>query len=87
MTENASEYPVPRVEWVRRAAARIRQRDDVMRLTDAADLACALWRRPLLRQMSPEAAVDRALDDDGGSQVLALPGDESAGAWRSDVDA
>jgi hypothetical protein len=70
MTEVAGRYLGARVEWIGRAAARIRQRDDVVRLSDAADLAAALWRRAPLHDLSPEAAVDRALDGEG---VLSLP--------------
>jgi len=73
MGENQHPEFLPRVDWVRRAAARIRQRDDVMLLSDAAGLAAALWRHPNLRETAPEAAVDRVFDGDadaGARQTL-----------------
>jgi hypothetical protein len=82
MGENEHPEFLPRVDWVRRAAARIRQRDDVMLLSDAADLASALWRRPNLRETAPELAVDQVFDGDADASarkaLLGLPAGDDA---------
>jgi hypothetical protein len=51
------------LDWVTRAAVHICERDDLIKAADAAYLASALWRRPELRLMDPEAAVERAFED------------------------
>jgi hypothetical protein len=51
------------IDWVTRAAVHICERDDLMKAADAAYLASALWRRPEMRLMDPEAAVESVFVD------------------------
>jgi hypothetical protein len=46
------------IDWVTRAAVHICERDELMKAADAAYLASALWRRPEMRLMDPEKAVE-----------------------------
>jgi hypothetical protein len=53
-----------------------------MLLSDAADLASALWRRPNLRETAPELAVDQVFDGDADASarkaLLGLPAGDDA---------
>jgi hypothetical protein len=54
---------LPRSDWVRRCAARIREVDVVVTLIDAADLASALYELPCCHDLEPEAAAVRLFQD------------------------
>ena len=54
--------PQSRSEWIRRCVLRIRERDDYITLSDAVELANALWDRERCRAIDAREAADRMFD-------------------------
>jgi hypothetical protein len=54
--------PQPRSEWIRRCVLRIREGDDYITLSDAIELANALWDRESCRAIDAREAADRMFD-------------------------
>ena len=65
------------VAWMRRAAARIRERDPLVKLVDAADLAAAVLRRTADLGTPPEQAIDWLFGRSDGRQGTAASGHHS----------
>lgn len=63
MTTNLSPLVISRCDWVRRCAIRIRELDEFVSLTDAADLANTLRDLECCRDLEPEMAAHRLFQD------------------------